>query len=52
MKHITCEIDFEEARGMWCVTVYVDDHWDSEHWFHSILAANEFAARRKLWGSP
>ena len=49
MDHITTEVDYDAQQKMWCVTVYVNGHWDSEHHFWTILAANEFAARRKLW---
>ena len=52
MKHITCEIEYDAQVEMWVVTVYVNGHYDAEHYFHTILAANEFAARRKLWGNP
>jgi hypothetical protein len=49
MKHVTTDIDYDAERKMWCVTVYVNGHWDSEHWYYSLSAAESFAEQRKLW---
>ena len=45
MKHVTCEVDYDEQRQMWCVTIYIDGHWDMEQWFHSENAARYWAER-------
>jgi hypothetical protein len=48
MDHVTCEIEYDAQHNMYCVTVYVNGHWDMEAWFHDRASAELFAKQKEL----
>lgn len=46
---VTTVLGFCIGNGMWFVEVYIDGRYDSEHWFHTQVAAEAFAEQRVLW---
>jgi hypothetical protein len=48
MKHVTTEVEYDAEVEMWLVTVYVDGHWNMEHWFHTESIARHWAKRMEV----
>jgi hypothetical protein len=48
MRHVTTEVEYDAQVKMWCVTVYVDGHYDMDHWFHTEVVARHWAESVKV----
>lgn len=41
---IVAVVEYDEHRGMWCVTLYQNGTWIEEQWFYTELTARQWAA--------